>query len=46
MSNIRWSIVVHEEVDRELRSYLARRGTKKVIFLALLRRQSKHGSSS
>ncbi|MCP4407703.1 MAG: hypothetical protein GY807_08060 [Gammaproteobacteria bacterium] len=29
MSNVRWSIVVHGEVDRALRSYLARRGTKK-----------------
>jgi len=29
MSNVRWSIVVRDEVDRALRSYLARRGTKK-----------------
>jgi len=29
MSNVRWSIVVPEETDRALRSYLARRGTKK-----------------
>ena len=29
MSNIRWSIVVPEETDRALRSFLARRGTKK-----------------
>jgi len=29
MGNIRWSIVVPEEVDRALRSYQARRGTKK-----------------
>ena len=29
MSNVRWSIVVPEEADRALRSYLGRRGTKK-----------------
>ncbi|MEN8132154.1 MAG: putative toxin-antitoxin system toxin component, PIN family [Pseudomonadota bacterium] len=29
MSKVRWSIVVRDEVDRALRSYLARRGTKK-----------------
>jgi len=29
MSNIRWSIVVPEETDRALRSFLAQRGTKK-----------------
>ena len=29
MRNVRWSIVVPEETDRALRSYLARRGTKK-----------------
>ena len=29
MSNVRWSIVVSEATDRALRSYLARRGTKK-----------------
>jgi len=29
MSNVRWSIVVPEETDRALRSYLARRGTRK-----------------
>ena len=29
MSNVRWSIVVAEETDRALRSFLARRGTKK-----------------
>ena len=29
MSNVRWSIVVPEEIDRALRSYLAQRGTKK-----------------
>jgi hypothetical protein len=29
MSNVRWSIVVPEETDRALRSFLARRGTKK-----------------
>ena len=29
MSNVRWSIVVPEETDRALRSYLARRGTPK-----------------
>jgi hypothetical protein len=29
MRNVRWSIVVPEETDRVLRSYLARRGTKK-----------------
>ncbi|RLJ21233.1 hypothetical protein DJ030_00620 [bacterium endosymbiont of Escarpia laminata] len=29
MSNVRWSIVVPEETDRALRSFLAQRGTKK-----------------
>ena len=29
MSNVRWSIVVPEETDRALRSFLAWRGTKK-----------------
>ena len=29
MSNVRWSIVVPEETDRYLRSFLAQRGTKK-----------------
>ncbi|MEA3292058.1 MAG: ribbon-helix-helix domain-containing protein [Pseudomonadota bacterium] len=29
MSSVRWSIVVPEETDRTLRSYLAQRGTKK-----------------
>ena len=29
MSNVRWSIVVLEETDRALRSFLAQRGTKK-----------------
>jgi len=29
MSNTRWSVVVPEETDRALRSYLARKGTKK-----------------
>ena len=29
MSNVRWSIVVPEETDRALRSFLAKRGTKK-----------------
>lgn len=29
MSNIRWSVVVPESVDRALRTYLARRGSKK-----------------
>ena len=29
MSNIRWSIVVPEDTDRALRSYLARTGGKK-----------------
>ena len=29
MSNVRWSIVVSEETDRALRSFLAQRGTKK-----------------
>lgn len=29
MNNVRWSIVVRDEVDRASRSYLARRGTKK-----------------
>ncbi|HED12424.1 MAG TPA: hypothetical protein ENI62_01990 [Gammaproteobacteria bacterium] len=29
MSNIRWSVVVPEDTDRALRSYLARKGTKK-----------------
>lgn len=29
MSNMRWSIIVAEETDRALRSYLAGKGTKK-----------------
>ncbi len=29
MSTVRWSIVVPEETDRALRTYLAQRGTKK-----------------
>ncbi|MDO8706387.1 MAG: ribbon-helix-helix domain-containing protein [Sulfuricaulis sp.] len=29
MSNIRWSVVVPESTDRALRTYLARRGSKK-----------------
>ena len=29
MSNVRWSIVVRDEVDKALRTYLGRRGTKK-----------------
>ena len=29
MSNTRWSVIVPEETDRALRSYLARSGTKK-----------------
>lgn len=29
MNNIRWSIIVPEETDRALRSFLAKRGTKK-----------------
>ena len=29
MSTVRWSIVIPEETDRELRFFLARRGTKK-----------------
>jgi len=29
MNNIRWSVVVPEDTDRALRSYLARKGTKK-----------------
>lgn len=29
MSNTRWSVVVPEYTDRALRSYLARKGTKK-----------------
>ena len=29
MSNVRWSIVIPEETDRALRTFLARRGTKK-----------------
>ena len=29
MDNVRWSIVVSEETDRALRSFLAQRGTKK-----------------
>ncbi len=29
MSNIRWSVVVPESVDRALRTYLARKGAKK-----------------
>lgn len=29
MRNTRWSVVVPEDTDRALRSYLARKGTKK-----------------
>lgn len=29
MNNIRWSVVVPEETDRALRSYLAKKGGKK-----------------
>lgn len=29
MTNVRWSIVVRDDVDRALRAYLGRRGTKK-----------------
>jgi hypothetical protein len=29
MSNVRWSIVVRDDVDKALRAYLGRRGTKK-----------------
>ncbi|MBX3706157.1 MAG: methionine repressor-like protein [Pseudomonadales bacterium] len=29
MSSVRWSIVVQDDVDKALRTYLARRGTKK-----------------
>lgn len=29
MSNVRWSIVVRDEVDKALRAYLGQRGTKK-----------------
>ncbi|MEN8801871.1 MAG: ribbon-helix-helix domain-containing protein [Thiogranum sp.] len=29
MNNTRWSVVVPEDTDRALRSYLARKGTKK-----------------
>ncbi len=29
MSNVRWSIVVRDDLDRALRAYLGRRGTKK-----------------
>jgi len=29
MSNVRWSIIVPEETDRALRSFLVRKGTKK-----------------
>ena len=29
MSNVRWSVVVPEETDRALRSYLAKKGGKK-----------------
>ncbi len=29
MSNTRWSVIVPEDTDRALRSYLARKGTKK-----------------
>ena len=29
MSNTRWSVVVSEDTDRALRSYLARKGAKK-----------------
>ena len=29
MSNVRWSIVVRDDVDKALRAYLGRRGAKK-----------------
>ncbi|MCP5415182.1 MAG: hypothetical protein H6961_11320 [Chromatiaceae bacterium] len=29
MSNVRWSIVVRDDVDKALRAYLGQRGTKK-----------------
>jgi hypothetical protein len=29
MSNVRWSIVVRDDVDKLLRAYLGQRGTKK-----------------
>ena len=29
MSHVRWSIVVRDDVDKALRAYLGRRGTKK-----------------
>ncbi len=29
MSNVRWSIAVRDDVDKALRAYLGRRGTKK-----------------
>lgn len=29
MSSVRWSIVVSDDVDKALRAYLGRRGTKK-----------------
>jgi len=29
MNNTRWSVVIPEDTDRALRSYLARKGTKK-----------------
>lgn len=29
MSNTRWSVVIPEDTDRALRSYLARKGTRK-----------------
>ena len=29
MSSVRWSIVVRDDVDKALRAYLGRRGTKK-----------------
>lgn len=29
MSNVRWSIVVRDDLDKALRAYLGRRGTKK-----------------
>lgn len=29
MSNVRWSIVIRDDLDKALRAYLGRRGTKK-----------------
>ena len=43
MSNIRWSVVVPEETDRALRSYLAKKGARKAMSPASWIRQCKRG---